>query len=497
MPPPIEPLVVSLLTRADERPRQAALLTPAGPISYGRFAAMIRAAAARLIAGGQGRGDRVLLSGRNSPELAAAYFAVHAAGGVATLLDAAATAQSAGWIAEHSGARLALVDRGADLPIASESLAAFCRESDAPLLPTPRCGLEDAADLLYTSGTSDRPKGVLLSQGNIAQAAVNINAFMPPEPGDVEVVPIPLSHSFGLGRLRCMARAGQTLALEAGMRNPAALLRRVLDLRATGLAMVPAGFELILRMTGAHLGEARQHLRYVEIGSAAMNPQSQHWLMELLPDTRICHHYGLTEASRAAFLEYHADRHRLDSIGRPSPNVEMAAREERGSEVPVGQPGEIAVRGGMVMREYWQQPELTARTLVGGWLNTGDWGYRDAEGYFHLAGRETDLINVGGLKVSPEEVERALADHPAVVESACVGVADPQGLTGQCVKALVVVRSAVGDADLVAWLRPRLEEFKIPRVWQRVARIAKTDSGKVQRQRMKADTGSPLPSGDG
>ena len=492
----MEPLVVSLLVRADAEPQRPAFLTAAGPVTCGRLAEMIRAAAARLVEGGQGRGDRVLLCGRNSPELAAAYFAVHAAGGVATLVRADATAESAQRIAEHSDARLALVDRDIVLPIPTESLAKFCDVKEPSLLESARCGLEDAADLLYTSGTTGQEKGVLLSHANITQAAVTVNAFIGPQPGDVEVVPIPLSHSFGLGRLRCMARAGQTLVL-AGMRNPAALLKRLLDLHATGLALVPAGFDLILRMTGDRLGAARRELRYIEIGSAAMSPETRLRLMELLPDTRLCHHYGLTEASRAAFLEYHADRHRLDSIGRPSPNVELSARDPQGQELPVGRCGQIAVRGGMVMREYWKQPELTARKLREGWLYTGDEGYRDAEGYFHLVGRETDIKNVGGLKVSTEEVERVLAAHPAVVESACVGVPDPQGFTGQCVKALLVVRGSVSDEELVAWLRPRLEEFKIPRIWERVERIARTESGKIQRRRMKTETSFPLPPGEG
>ena len=139
-------------------------------------------------------------------------------------------------------------------------------------------------------------------------------------------------------------------------------------------------------MTRDRLGDAREHLRYIEIGSAAMPLETKRKLMDLLPQTRICHHYGLTEASRAAFLEYHADRDHLASIGRPSPNVEMAVRDDDGRDLPDGQEGEIAVRGGMVMQQYWKQPELTRDALRGGWLRTGDRGYRDADGYYYLTG---------------------------------------------------------------------------------------------------------------
>ena len=215
-----------------------------------------------------------------------------------------------------------------------------------------------------------------------------------------------------------------------------------------------------------------------------MRPETKQKLLDLLPQTRICHHYGLTEASRAAFLEYHADRDHLASIGRPSPNVEMAVRDDEGRDLPDGQEGEIVVRGGMVMQQYWKQPELTRDALRDGWLRTGDRGYRDADGYYYLTGRQGDLVNVGGRKVNPEEVEQALNGHPAVVESACVGIADPQGIVGECLKACVVLRSEVRDEQLIEWLRPRVEEYKIPRVWQRVEKIAKTASGKIQRHLM-------------
>ena len=371
-----------------------------------------------------------------------------------------------------------------DLPIPVANLAAWCRADEGEQLASPQSVLGDPADLIYTSGTSGRKKGVLLSHANLAHAALNINAFVGTIGDDLECVPLPLSHSFGLGRLRCMARAGHTLMLHAGLRNPALVLKQLLDARATGLALVPAGFDLILRMTKDHLGDAREHLRYIEIGSAAMPPETKQKLLDLLPRTRICHHYGLTEASRAAFLEYHADREHLASIGRPSPHVEMAVRDGEGRELPDGQEGEIVIRGGMVMRQYWKQPELTRDVLCDGWLRSGDRGYRDAGGFYYLTGRQSDMVNVGGRKVSPEEVEQALNGHPAVVESACVGTADPQGIVGECLKACLVLRDEVRDEQLIDWLRQRVEEYKIPRIWQRVEKIAKTSSGKIQRHLM-------------
>ncbi len=481
---PGEPLVHSVLSRARSNPREPAFVADRGAVCWSDFGAMAAAVASRLRAEGLAPSDRVLLCAPNSVAWAAAYFGIHAAGAIAVPVDYDVSPETVRSIADDCEARLALTAR--PLPISTPilSLESACSNpkhlSDVAIELDP----DATADILYTTGTTGVHKAVVLTHRQIAQVAVNINAFVGGRPGDVEVVPIPLSHSFGLGRLRCMAQSGVALALEPGMRNAARLLLRLLDLKANGLALVPAGFELLLAMTKDRLGDARSHLRYIEIGSATMRIETKQRLMELLPETRICHHYGLTEASRSAFIEYHADQNRLDSIGRASPNVELAILNDDGQTLDPGQSGELVVRGGTVMKEYWRQPDLTRQTLRDGWLHTGDWGRRDTDDYFYLVGRRTDIINVGGLKVSPEEVEQVLDRHPAVVESACVGVPDPQGLAGQCLKAFLVLKTPMPNTELVAWLRPHLEEYKIPQLWERVQIIPKTSSGKIQRGKL-------------
>lgn len=477
---PGEPLVNTLLARTKAHPEGIAFLVDGGLVSHAAFGRMISAVADRLRREGAAKGDRILLAAPNGVAWAAAYFGVHAAGCVAVPLDFDASQETARRIADECQIRLAITAK--ELPISGVPipLDSICSEQ-ASIGTIPNCDGDDIADILYTTGSTGTHKAVVLSHGQIAQAARNINAFVGGGPGDREVVPIPLSHSFGLGRLRCMAQSGATLVLEAGMRNAAKMLLRLLEVKATGLAMVPAGFELLLAMTKDRLADARDHLRYIEIGSSAMRMETKRKLMELLPHTRICHHYGLTEASRSTFIEYHADRDHLDSIGRSSPHVQVAVLGDDGRLLGPGEPGELCVRGAMVMKEYWRQPELTRQTLRDGWLHTGDWGRYDERGYFYLIGRRTDVINVGGLKVCPEEIEQALQRHPAIAECACVGAADPQNLSGQCVKVFLVAKKSIPDNELVAWLRPQLEEYKIPRLWERVAAIPKTDSGKIQR----------------
>jgi long-chain acyl-CoA synthetase len=198
-------------------------------------------------------------------------------------------------------------------------------------------------------------------------------------------------------------------------------------------------------------------------------------------------HYGLTEASRATFIEFHESRHKLNSIGQPAPNVKVKIINKNGKEVKAKEIGEILVCGPMILKEYWNEPEETADKLVGEWIRTGDIGYKDEDGFFFLQGREKELINIAGRKVAPEEIEFVLNQHPQVTDCACIGIPDPDQLKGETVKAFVVLKSVnnrPSKTEFYQFLRQELEEYKIPTIYEWVRLIPKTASGKLQRGRL-------------
>jgi long-chain acyl-CoA synthetase len=483
----IEPPVCSLLRLATDAGDRAGLWDRSREFTLTRCAAAIRGGASWLLDLGLRSGDRVALFGENSVTFALAYFAVHAAGGITVPIGADVSADDVRRSLEDCTPSLVLAEDPGRVPVTGAR----------PLPPpeqwaawrgvlTPRCSGETAADLLFTTGTTGRRKGVLLSQGNIASAATNINAFIGTSADDLEVVPIPLTHSFGLGRLRCWARIAHHVVLESGLRNPALVFKRLLDTKATGLAIVPAGVALIRRLVGARFAALGAHLRYVELGSAPLSREDRRFLIATLPTTRICHHYGLTEASRAAFAELHRDSAKPSSIGRPAPNVEIRVGDEHGRSLPPTQVGELLVRGGMVMQGYWQQPELTRTTFLDGWLRTGDEGWMDDDGDLFLRGRQGDIINVGGLKVAPYEIEQRLCEIPGVRDAACIGAPDPRGVLGQVVKAFVVSDVDPSELDIAERLRRCLPEHELPRLFERVAALPKTESGKLKRAELRA-----------
>ena len=479
----METLIHRLLSIAADHPDRVALRCGMESLTYEELRTRIFATAAHLRALGVEDADRVLLCGSNTLAIPVLYFAVHALGAVAVPVAPDTPEAMLSALAGDAEARLAIVEKAVTaIPCLSISPRDAIATAEA-LEFEPVCRPEAIADLLYTTGTTGRKKGVVLTQANVLAAAHNITEFIGNGADDVEVVPLPLSHSFGLGRLRCMALAGNTLVLEPGVGTGATVVKRILDARATGLALVPAGFDIIRRMTGDVLGQSREHLRYVEIGSARMKPETREWLTGLLPHTRICHHYGLTEASRAAFCEYHRDAHKAGTAGQATPNVEIVVCDERGRSLPAGETGEVVVRGGMVMREYWKQPELTEKAFCNHGLKTGDIGYLDADGYLFLMGRQSDVINVGGRKVAPDEIEDLLRELDGVRDAGCVGA--PDELLGECVKAYVVADREIRRSEVVAYLRSRVEECKIPQTVVLVDAIPRTSSGKIQRHLLR------------
>jgi long-chain acyl-CoA synthetase len=473
VPRPDGTLLQRLLDSADRNPEKIAVRTDGAEMSFATLRQKVLCAAARLRDADVRPGDRVMFSLSNGLNLPVVYFAIHAAGAIAVPVAPDLPDPAFAALAVDCEPKFVIGHRGAPV----EELLTLGGEALEPV-----CAADDIADLLYTTGTTGAKKGVVLTHAAILAASHNMTAFIGTRPDDVELVPLPLSHSFGLGRLRCLALVGHTLILEPGVGNGAPVIRRLLQHRPTGLAMVPAGFEILRQVTGDSLGRAASHLRYVEIGSAAMRPQTREWLMRMLPETRICHHYGLTEASRAAFTEYHSDPG--GTAGRAAPDVTITICDERQNPVAAGQSGEVVVNGGMLLREYWKGPDLTARNLCAHGLRTGDIGSVDADGYLFLHGRQSDLINVGGRKVIPDEVEEAIREIAGVRDAACVGEADP--LTGERVKAFIAAAAPLQLSEVAAFLRNRIEPHKIPSALELVDAVPRTSSGKLQRNLLRA-----------
>lgn len=473
-----------LFEHAQTMPRKTALIQGTVEVSYEQLWKEIEMAASWFCHHAEW-GDRVIVSASKSIEFVYAYFGAHLAGMICVPIDP-----------ETNETRL---QRIIDVAKPSLIVGELRNHGDHQVIPFEECRQElensrisinelpkedDVADLLFTTGTTGLPKGVTLTFANQMAAAENINTFIGNTADDVEMLALPISHSFGLGRLRCIFAKGATLVMLGSFASMKKFFGEMERCHVTGFGMVPASWSYILKMSGEKIGQYAGQLKYIEIGSAFMPLENKQKLMNLLPKTHICMHYGLTEASRSAFISFHDDTIHLISAGKASPNTEVAVFSEQGERLKANEDGEICVKGGHVCSDYWGMPkEVFEKDFFDGYFRTGDWGHIDEDGYIYLVSRKKEIINVGGKKVSPIEVEEHLNEIEGIEESACVGVHDD--VLGEVVKAFCVCSREVDFEEVKKILFKKIETYKIPAFFEVIQELPKTQNGKLQRLKLK------------
>ena len=438
--------------------------------------------------------DVVLVIAERSFSFIATYFALHLNGIIAVIIDPEVSVSRFNFIKEKTNAKI-LIRTGSGNFFNENviNIDKVVSETDWPIIDYD-CKIrhfpskDELADLIFTTGTTGIPKGVFLTHENISASAKNINTFIQNGFEDIELVALPLSHSFGLGRIRSVLSSGGTIVLSNGFSNVKQIFRLIEKYKVTGLSFVPAAVSFMLKMSGDKISEYANQLRYMEIGSAPMSIENKKYLISLLPNTRICMHYGLTEASRSTFLEFSSDSNNLETIGKASPNVEVCIMDESGNSQPIEVEGEICIKGSHVARNYMGVGKQGLLTLF--WqdfLRSGDYGILTSDGYLKLVGRKSDIINVGGKKVHPSEIEDVLNSIEHIEESACIGIPDPHEVLGEVVRAYLKGKSELVDIENVKKIiTSLLESYKCPVEYIWVEEIPKTESGKLKRAVLKS-----------
>jgi acyl-CoA synthetase (AMP-forming)/AMP-acid ligase II len=457
-------------------------------LTFARLEAEASAVAARLRAAGVVPADRVGLACENSAAFVAAYLGILGCGAVCVPLNPAAPAADLEAAASDTAMRCLVADDRARSgpPSASLTLSSFAGNAGAEIPDTVPGGLQA---IVYTSGTTGRPKGVMLTAAAlraVAEAGVGLLGL---RASDRVGIVTPLFHLYALREVDAALRAGACLVLARNLTFPASVLRELHEERVSYLSGVPAGFALFVERYGGMLARCRGHLRAVALGTAPCPPALAAALRTLLPETRVLLTYGLTEASRVAFREAEDPDPRPGSIGRPYPGVELRALDEDGRALPPNARGRIAVRTAMAAAGYWNRPQATRELcLPDGWILSPDHGRLDEDGWLFLEGRVDEVINSGGEKVSPAEVEAALRGHPQVADCAVLSADDPEGVLGQIVVAVVVPAGGglLDGAELTRFCAGRLEAHKVPRAIRIVESLPRTALGKVDRGRLRA-----------
>jgi fatty-acyl-CoA synthase len=506
--------LAGLLRRsALRRPDKTALIFAGRTWSYAELDAVVTRTAKALEVRGISRGDRVALLSHNSDCFVVAYFAVARLGAISVPINFMLTGDEVAFILEHSGCR-AIIVQDALVPVADHAVRAVgtldlqvviteaqpppgwermqdLMENDDGEPVEGGAGDDEPIQLMYTSGTESRPKGVMLSTRSLLAQYVSciVDGQMSGE--DVEVHALPLYHC---AQLHCFLTPsiylGATNIILPGA-DASSILESIERYGATKLFCPPTVWISLLRHPDFDTRDLSS-LAKAYYGASIMPVPVLTEIAQRLPGMKLFNFYGQTEMAPVATVLQPEDQIRkAGSAGRAAINVETRVVDDQDNPVQAGTVGEIVHRSPHAMLGYWNAPELTAAAFRGGWLHTGDLGTLDDEGYLTIVDRKKDMIKTGGENVASREVEETMYQHPAVSEVAVFATPHPRWI--EAVTAAVVLRDgyAVTEAELIEFCGTRLARFKVPKRVVVYGGLPKNASGKVLKRELRTSLSSP------
>jgi len=448
------------------------------------------------------KGDKVAIYLPNWPEYIYSYLAVWCCGATAVPLDFMFTDDELISCISHSEAVILIAKSKANISLAEikkscpllkniilcqgkiegalsfEELIALGKN----VAPETKGEDKDYAIIFYTSGTTGRPKGVLVNYLQLGAPPKAMTFFVDFKAEDIILCALPFSHLGGLVYLQNNIAFGLTLVLMERF-IPVEFLKQIQRHKVTCLWVVPSMYYALLQLKEFESFDLSS-LRWIDIFGAPSSPDALRRFYQYCPKTHLLHGWGLTETNAPTCVIPMGSKN-VESVGRPAPWIEVKVFNENEQEVPYGQIGEIVVRGWVVTDGYYKDPEATAQAIRNGWFYTGDLGRIDGEGYLYIVGRKKEMIKVGGEIVFEPEVEAAIHKHQDIAEVAVVGV--PDKLRGEIPKAFVVLKadSDLTEEQLRYFCREHLAHFKIPHYFAFVKDLPKNRAGKIDKEKLR------------
>lgn len=513
---PVPVLHNYLIHSARHNGSKIALVCDGHRITYDQIEAWSNAVANHLVATGIERGDRVMIFADNTVEAVVSFWATLKANAVVCLINPLTKPDKLSYLLDDCQPT-ALIAQSRLYPTFSEParrcpslrrtiVSGTIDDADLNALPHavrwsaatasgPNAAPErrridiDLAAIVYTSGSTGEPKGVMLTHRNMMAACSSVASYLDVRDDDVILNALPLAFDYGLYQMIMATYAGARLVLERSFAFPTEVLRRAAEERVTGFPGVPTMFATLLQLETLERYDLSS-IRYVTSTGAALPVRQLLQLRDTFSGARIYSMYGLTECKRCSYLPPEDLDRKPSSVGIAIPNTEMWIVDEHDQRVGAGVTGQLVIRGATVMKGYWRKPEATARKLKPGplpgeqVLYTGDYCQMDADGYLYFVSRSDEVIKSRGEKVAPKEVESALLDIPGIREAAVIGV--PDELLGQAIKAFVVVDKggALGEKQIQRECQKRLESFMVPTYVVIVPELARTGTGKINKREL-------------
>ncbi|MGG1688087.1 fatty acid--CoA ligase family protein [Pseudalkalibacillus sp. NRS-1564] len=489
-------------------PEKQAYIYQDNAVSYKEFEHKVSMFAANLWAEGVKKDDHIALILGNSPEFLISYYGALRAGAVIIPINPIYTPDEIGYLLHNGDVKaivtleqaLPLVEKMADQlygvglvvytgegtesrMISNIKLKTFTNmiEDQGRSLPEITINEDDLAVILYTSGTTGKPKGAMLTHRNIFSNASDTGSYLQISSQDVVITALPMFHVFCMTvSMNAPLISGGTIVILPKF-SPQEVFRVAEKYKATIFAGVPTMYNFLYQYPEGR-AEYFQHMRICISGGSSLPVALLHRFEEKF-NVRISEGYGLSEAAPVTCFNPLDRPRKAGSIGRNITNVENKVVDELGQELSVGMVGELAVKGPNVMKGYYKMPEDTAVTLKEGWLFTGDLARMDEEGYFYIVDRKKDMVIVGGYNVYPREVEEVLYKHPEIVEAAVVGIPDPN--FGEAVQAFVVTKQKISEEEVMSFCKEHLAKYKCPTTIEFIEELPKNTTGKILRKALR------------
>ncbi len=490
----IDSLVRKVGELAKEQPDKMALAFKKETLTYSGLYEEIRKCAAELRTLGVSKGDRIALSAVSKPIFVVTYLAIEYCYAIPVFLDKSSTEENMVVVYKDSESSLVITDKLSNNQDPSVKVLSY-RELTARMADIDDQTCENSyeipaedtlAELLFTTGTTSKPKGVMLSYKAVYNILKNTIDGIGIRDDDIILLPLPLNHSFALRVLRAYLYKGASIVLQNGFTFAKEAENNISQYACTAMACVPTSYEVMRSQMQDDFQRVLKDLRYIEFGAGSLTIRQRKDITALLPNVQIYNVWGSSETGGAIFCDVCKvvkEEKYIGALGIPlAGKVDIKFLDPQGEAIESDEahPGRMTLKGDMQMSGYWGEPEKTADAIRDGWLLTGDMAYQK-DGYVFMLGRADDLINVGGDKVSPIEVENIAGQYQGIHECACIGAEDTEGMLGQMPVLFIVTTNSYDEDEFKSYLNAHMEKYKIPHKLIKIQEVPRNRMQKINR----------------
>ncbi len=474
---------------AQKDPQRLCVADKSGAYTYGQMWEKAQAGARKLEAMGIQKNDCVMVECTQDAAFLICDLACELYGAIFVPVEHRAPADRVEKILADTDACLLLCETAYEVEVKKmKAEEIFQAQEDADLagtfsFPKP----EETAEILYTTGTTGTSKGIEVTHGNNVALAENVKYGVEMKEGNVEYIPLPLSHSHGLRCCYANMLNGSAVVLTEGVTQVKLVFDMIEQYQVTAMDVSPSAVMILEQLAKGQLSKISGQIDYIQVGTEPLQENVKEMLMESFPSARLYNFYGSTESGRTCVLDFNREN-RAKCIGKPTRNARFIVTDEKRQPIESSKEhmGLLASAGPMNMKGYWRQPELTEETMQNGYIYTNDMGYIDEEGYIYMFGRMDNVINCQGIKIAPEEIEEVARKYEQILDCACVPMEDK--LSGQVPKLFVVVKEKelFQTKELINFLRQYIDANKMPKRIELIDEIPRTSNGKIHRAKLVA-----------